>query len=59
MSTSGFCLVTLLITFIVLKLCHVVAWPWWWVMAPLWVPVVLGILALGLIVVFDIIKEFL
>lgn len=59
MSTSGFFLVTLLIAFIALKLCHVVACPCWWVMAPLWVPVVLVILAFGLIVVFASIKECL
>lgn len=29
----------LLILFIALKLCDVVAWSWVWVMAPLWVPV--------------------
>ena len=26
----------LLIAFIVLKLCHVIDWSWWWVMSPLW-----------------------
>lgn len=28
----------LLIVFVTLKLCGVVGWSWWWVMAPLWVP---------------------
>ena len=26
----------LTITFVVLKLTHVVAWSWWWVLSPLW-----------------------
>ena len=26
------------IVFIVLKLCHVIEWSWWWVLAPFWIP---------------------
>ena len=39
----------LLITFIVLKLCGVIAWSWWWVLSPLWIPLllVLAILIVG------------
>lgn len=29
---------SLLITFIVLKLCGVISWSWWWVLSPLWIP---------------------
>jgi len=29
----------LTITFIVLKLCHVIVWPWLWVLSPIWIPV--------------------
>lgn len=32
------------IVFIVLKLCHVVAWSWWLVFAPVWFPFA-GVLA--------------
>ena len=28
----------LAIAFIVLKLCGVISWSWWWVLAPLWIP---------------------
>ena len=28
---------TLLVIFIVLKLVHVIHWPWIWVLAPLWI----------------------
>ena len=31
------------IVFLVLKLCGVIDWSWWWVTAPLWIPVVLFI----------------
>jgi len=29
--------------FITLKLCKVIAWSWWWVLAPFWGPAVLVI----------------
>jgi len=28
---------TLAIVFVVLKLCHVINWSWWWVLSPLWI----------------------
>ena len=31
----------LFIVFLVLKLCNVITWSWWWVTAPLWIPVAL------------------
>ena len=36
----------LTIVFIVLKLTNVIAWSWWWVLAPIWLP-----LAIALVVV--------
>jgi len=27
----------LFIVFLVLKLCNVITWSWWWVTAPLWI----------------------
>lgn len=41
----------LTICFIVLKLCKVIDWSWWYVLAPLWAPIVL-MLALVIIVAF-------
>ena len=32
------------ILFIALKLCNVITWSWVWVLAPIWVPIVLSIL---------------
>lgn len=38
MATSS----ALLVAFIVLKLCHVIDWSWWWVTAPAWIGFVVG-----------------
>lgn len=32
--------VLLQIVFIVLKLCGVIAWSWWWVLAPIWIYII-------------------
>lgn len=40
----------LAIVFITLKLCNVIAWSWWWVLAPLWIG--FAIIAVILIVLF-------
>jgi hypothetical protein len=38
--TGGVSFASLLtLLFIALKLCHVIDWSWWWVLAPLWLPV--------------------
>ena len=31
----------LLLVFIVLKLCGVINWSWWWVLSPIWIPLAL------------------
>ena len=41
----------LLVAFIVLKLCNVITWSWIWVLAPLWGPMVLGIIAICIIAI--------
>lgn len=28
----------LTIVFVTLKLCGVIGWSWWWVLAPIWIP---------------------
>ena len=45
----------LLIAFIVLKLCNVIDWSWWWVLSPFWVP--LGVVAI-LWVVLQCLKAY-
>ena len=43
-SNSGIGFVGLLtIAFIVLKLCHVISWSWVWILSPIWISVIVGI----------------
>ena len=48
--------VLLLAVFITLKLCKVIVWSWWWVFAPVWVPLIL-IVALAVFVVYTLRNE--
>lgn len=46
-SSGGISLLTVLgVVFIVLKLTHVIDWSWWWVLLPLYGPMVLAIAVL-------------
>ena len=50
-SSSGIGLGTVLfLIFLVLKLTDKIDWSWWWITAPIWIPVSLGILIGGFIV---------
>ena len=42
----------LLITFIVLKLCHVIEWSWFWVLSPLWIPFALSIIIIAVVAIW-------
>jgi len=42
----------LFVAFLVLKLCGVISWSWWWVFAPLWLPIAIF---LGIIIVVAVI----
>lgn len=46
----GFC-GCLAILFIALKLCDKIDWSWWWVLAPIWGPVALVLVAIAIILV--------
>ena len=39
----------LTIVFVVLKLCKVIDWSWWWVFSPLWIPLAI-LIVIGLLV---------
>lgn len=41
---------TLFLIFMILKLTGQITWSWWWVTAPLWIP--LGMIAIVLLVLF-------
>jgi len=38
----------LFLIFLVLKLCNVIDWSWWWITAPLWGSVALYVLVIGI-----------
>lgn len=44
MGVSG----VLLVAFIILKLCGIIAWPWVWVLSPLWIGIILVVGWIGL-----------
>lgn len=50
--SNGGALSILLIAFVILKLCHVIDWSWWWVLSPIWIPFILLIVIIILIYYF-------
>ena len=34
----------LTIVFIILKLCGIIEWSWWWVLSPLWISAILWVI---------------
>ena len=44
----------LFVVFLILKLCHVIDWSWWWVTAPLWGPLAF---AAALVVVVAVVRR--
>ena len=54
-STSGLGFTSLLLlAFIVLKLCKVIDWSWWWVLSPAWITACIAFIVLA---VFFILKK--
>lgn len=45
----------LFVVFLVLKLTGVISWSWWWVTAPLWVPVCFGLMVVTIFIVARVI----
>jgi hypothetical protein len=39
---------TLQVAFIVLKLCKVINWSWWWVLAPTWISIIVAVAAIAI-----------
>lgn len=47
----------LLLTFIILKLCHVIEWSWWWVLSPAWIAAgLVALLSVAVYIVKDLTK---
>lgn len=47
----------LTIAFVVLKLCKVIDWSWWWVTCPLWGPISLVIVGYLIYIPFKVLKD--
>ena len=45
------------IVFITLKLCGVIDWEWWLVLAPIWVPTAIALIVLLFVFLWALIKE--
>lgn len=43
----------LLIAFIVLKLCNVITWSWWWVLSPAWITAGIAIVLIAVIGILE------
>jgi len=39
--------------FMTLKLTDCIDWSWWWVSAPLWIPLIIGIVCLVIVTVLE------
>jgi hypothetical protein len=54
-SSSGIGITGLLfVAFVVLKLTNVIDWSWWWITAPIWLPVVI---VLAFLIVVDLFSK--
>lgn len=47
--------ILLTVAFVVLKLCKVISWSWWWVVSPLWIDFALSIVIVIVIAIISII----
>ena len=55
---SGISAIGLLgVVFVILKLCHVIEWSWWWVTAPFWGGLAIYIVILAIALIVWIIKK--
>ena len=43
---NSFFIGMLFLIFLTLKLCQIIDWSWWWVCAPIWIPVALCLILL-------------
>lgn len=55
MTQDNLLVVLLTVLFIGLKLTGYIDWSWWWVLAPVWIPVVLKLVVISIVVLFGLI----
>lgn len=46
--------IVLFLVFMVLKLCNIIDWSWWWVSAPIWAPIILLIIVLVIVFILNV-----
>ena len=49
-----------IITIIILRICNVITWPWKWILAPIWIPLGIGVilaLIFAIVIIIYCIKE--
>ena len=56
-STGGIFWTLLAVAFIVLKVTHLIDWPWAWVLAPIWIPVGIVLAAIVVVLIVVLTKE--
>lgn len=57
-ANSSISLCTLLtVAFVVLRLCDVIDWSWWWVLSPMWIPFAIAFVVMGAIGLFAVIVQ--
>lgn len=44
----------LLIVFIVLKLCKIINWSWWWVLSPMWIPLIIWLILFIIVLIYEL-----
>lgn len=49
----------LALVFITLKLCGVINWSWWWVLAPVWIPTGIVLAVIGVCAVLFLISALI
>lgn len=47
----------LTVAFIVLKLCGVIAWSWWWVLSPVWISAAIVAIIMVIVAVIAVMKD--
>ena len=47
----------LFLIFLVLKLCNVITWSWWWVTSPLWISAILWVLLIVGMVIYYYLED--
>lgn len=49
----------LTIAFVVLRLCEVIRWSWWWVLSPVWLPFAAVFAAGGVLMLLNVIGRII